>query len=244
MTQYDSPVPLYVQIKDYIRLNIQNGIYRADEKIPSSRQFADQFSVNRLTVTKAIKELVQEGLLYSQVGKGTYVAPAKIDQMLQTLTSFTQDMSRRGKNVSSKVLYANVDPASDEVARALAILRGAEVVVLHRVRLADGQIIALEKSHIIYALCPNILDHHDFCRDSLYHVLRTDYNLHLTYARQTIEAKIADENELELLEAERNTPVLSITRVTYDTKDRPVEYVRSAYRGDRYSFYTVLRTLD
>lgn len=244
MTQHDSPTPLYVQIKDYIRLNIQNGVYCVNDKIPSERQFAKQFGVNRLTVSKALKELAQEGVLYSQVGKGTYVAPAKIDQMLQTLTSFTQDMIGRGRNVSSRVLYASIDPASEEIAKALSILRGAEVVVLQRVRLADGQIIALEKSHIINALCPNILDHHDFSQESLYHVLRTEYNLQMTYAKQTIEAQIVGDEELELLEAGPYTPILSITRVTYDVNDQPIEYVRSSYRGDRYKFYTVLRTLE
>jgi GntR family transcriptional regulator len=244
MTRHDSPIPLYVQIKDYIRLNIQNGIYRVNEKIPSERQFAEQFGVNRLTVSKALKELAQEGLLYSQVGKGTYVAPAKIDQALQTLTSFTQDMIGRGKHASSRVLYASIDPASGEIAKALSILRGAEVVVLYRVRLADGQVIALEKSHIIYALCPNILDHHDFSRESLYQVLRTEYDLQMTYAHQTIEAQIASEDELALLDAEPCTPILSITRVTHDVNDQPIEYVRSSYRGDRYKFYTVLRTLE
>ncbi len=96
---------------------------------------AEQFSVNRLTVSKALTELAREGLVYSQVGKGTYVSPAKIDQMLQSLTSFTEDISRRGQKASSRVLYARVDPANAEVAKALSILPGAEVVVLHRVRI-------------------------------------------------------------------------------------------------------------
>jgi GntR family transcriptional regulator len=183
-------------------------------------------------------------LLYSQVGKGTYVAPAKIDQTLQTLTSFTQDMTGRGKQPSSRVLYASVEPATEDIAKALSILRGAEIVALHRVRLADGQPVALEKSHIIYALCPDILQHHDFSRESLYHVLRTRYNLQLTYAKQTIEAQIVRDDELDLLDAKPYTPILSITRVTYDVNDQSIEYVRSSYRGDRYKFYTVLRTVE
>lgn len=243
MTQNDSPVPLYVRIKNYIRLNIQNGVYHVNDKIPSERQLAEQFGVNRLTVGKALKELVQEEVLYSQIGKGTYVAPAKIGQMLQTLTSFTEDISGRGQRASSRVLYAAVERADEEVAKALSILRGAEVVVLHRLRLADGQIIALEKSHILYALCPHILEHHDFSRESLYHVLRTEFNLQMTYARQTIEAQIASKDDFELLEAGPCTPILAITRVTYDVNDQPIEYVRSSYRGDRYKFYTVLRTV-
>jgi GntR family transcriptional regulator len=244
MARHDSPVPLYIQIKDYIRLNIQNGLFATNERIPSERQLADQFSVNRLTVSKALNELAQEGLIYSRVGKGTYVSPAKIDQALQSLTSFTEDMSKRGKRAASRVLRAAVEPASEDVAKELSILPGAEVVALHRLRLADGQLIALERSHITYALCPNILERHDFSGESLYQVLREDYHLHMTYAQQTIEAHVASEAEMAVLEAGPCTPILSITRVTFDEAEHPIEYVRSSYRGDRYKFRTVLRTIE
>jgi GntR family transcriptional regulator len=244
MAKHDSPVPLYVQIKDYLRLNIQNGVFAVNERIPSERQLAEQFDVNRLTVSKALSDLAQEGLIYSRVGKGTYVSPARIDQALQSLTSFTEDMSSRGKKASSRVLYAGVDLADDEIAKALSILPGVEVVVLHRVRLADRLPIALERSHIIYALCPGILDQHDFSQESLYRALREEYNLRLTYAHQTIEAHIAGEAEQTVLEAGPCTPILRITRVAYIDDNQPIEYVRSSYRGDRYKFYTVLRQLD
>lgn len=244
MPKHDSPVPLYVQIKDYLRLNIQNGVFDVNERIPSERQLAEQFGVNRLTVSKALSELTQEGLIYSRVGKGTYVSPPKIDQTLQSLTSFTEDMNNRGKRASARVLYAQVDPANQEIARALSILPGAEIVALHRVRMADALPVALERSHIIYALCPGILEKHDFCQESLYRVLREEYNLRLTHAHQTIEAVIAGEVEQDVLEAEPGTPVLSVTRVTFNENDQPIEYVRSSYRGDRYKFYTVLRQPD
>ena len=244
MTKHDSPVPLYIQIKDYIRLNIQQGIFQVNERIPSERQLAEQFGVNRLTVSKALGELSQEGLIYSRVGKGTYVAPAKIGQKLQTLTSFTQDMTGRGKKAESLVLHAGIQQADSQTAKALAILPGTELFVLHRVRLADGQRIAVEKAHIIYALCPNIHTTHDFSRESLYQVLRDAYGLRMVYAQQTFEAQTAGDEEARLLDAQACTPILNITRVTFDDKDQPIEYVRSSYRGDRYKFYTVLRALE
>ncbi len=244
MTKHHSSVPLYIQIKEYIRQNIQSGVFEVNERIPSERQLAEQFSVNRLTVSKALSELVREGLLYTQVGKGTYVCLVKIDQALQSLTSFTQDMDGRGKSASSRVLHAAIEPAGTEVAKALAILPGAEVFALHRVRLADDQLIALEKSHIIYALCPGILERHNFSCESLYKVLRDSYRIHLTYAHQTIEASIAEAEELEVLEADACTPILRITRVTHNEHDRAIEFVRSLYRGDRYKFRTVLSQVE
>jgi len=244
MTKHDSPLPLYVQIKHYVRLNIQKGVFRVNTRIPSERQLAQQFSVNRLTVSKALKELAQEGMIYSRVGKGSYVCPPKINQTLQSLSSFTEEMKRRGQRASSRVLHAEIEPAGEEVAEALSILPGAEVVVLVRLRLADDDVIALEKSHILNALCPGILLHHDFSCESLYHVLREEYGLRMTYAHQTIEAQVANDTDHRMLETKGGAPILSIVRVTYNDQDQPFEYVRSAYRGDRYRFYTVLRLVE
>lgn len=244
MVTHDSPVPLYVQIKDYIRRCIQTGAIEVNGRVPSERELAQQFNVNRLTASRALKELVQEGLIYSRVGKGTYVCPPKINQALKSLSSFTEEMRQLGQRASSRVLHAAVEPATEQVARALTVLPGTEVVVLVRVRLADDLPIALENSHILAALCPDILDNHDFAHESLYHVLRHDYGLRMTYAHQTIEAKVASEAELKALECMPGTPILSIVRVTYTDSDQPIEYVRSAYRGDRYKFHTELHLIE
>lgn len=244
MVKHDAPIPLYIQIKDYIRFNIENGVFGVDQKIPSERQLAAQFGVNRLTVSRAINELTQDGLVYSRVGKGTFVAAAKIDQTLHTLTGFTDDMISRRKAAASRVLYAGVQPADEDVAKALSILPGTEVVVLNRVRLADGQAIALENSCVVHALCPHILDAYDFSQASLYRVLGEKYHIQMAYAYQTIEAKFASPDILDTLEADSNTPILAITRITYTAEDQPFEYVRSSYRGDRYKFYTILRTQE
>lgn len=241
MIKHNAPVPLYIQIKEHIRADIENGVYCVDEKIPSERQLAAQLGVNRLTVSKAIHELADEGLVYSRVGKGTFVAAAKSRQTLHSLTSFTEDMRLRHKTASSRVLSADVEPADDDVAKALSILPGTDVMVLQRVRMADDQAIALEKSYVIYSLCPRIIEQHDFSQESLYRILSEYYYVQIGYAHQTIEARLANSDVMELLDADASTPVLFITRITYTTDDQPFEYVRSSYRGDRYKFYTILR---
>lgn len=242
MLTRDSSVPFYVQIKEYIRQNIMSGVYPENTRIPSERQLSEQFDVSRLTVTKAITELVQEGLLHTQVGKGTFVSPGKINQELRTLTSFTEEMRQRGQTAASRILYASVDPAEEEVARALRIVPGAKVMVLRRLRLGDEQAIAIETTNIIAALCPNILDSHDFSCESLYHVLREEFGLHMTHAEQSIEARRATPQELDLLKIDAHTPILSMTRITFN-EEMPFEYARSAYRGDRYKFNAVLHSV-
>ena len=118
--EHESPVPLYIQIKDFIRQNIESGEFGGDTRLPSERKLAQQFDVSRLTVTKALKELELEGLIYTQVGKGTYVQPlSRIEQKLETLSSFTQEMHARKKHVSNRVVSAIIEAASDEVAIAL-----------------------------------------------------------------------------------------------------------------------------
>lgn len=241
MIAHDSHVPLYIQIKDYIRLNIQAGVFPENSRIPSERQLAEQFQVSRLTVSKAINELIQDGLLHSHVGKGTFVSSTKIEQELRTLTSFTEEMIRRGQRPSSRVLYAAVEPASSEVTKALLLPSGTKIIVLRRVRLADNQPVALETSAIVAAICPGIVDKHDFSQESLYQVLREECGIRIAYARQTFESRQATPEEQEALHLDPHTPILGITRVTYNAQEQPIEYVRSAYRGDRYKFNAILR---
>lgn len=244
MITHNSPVPLYIQIKEYLRRRIQTGAIGIHTRVPSERELAEQFHVNRLTASRALKELAQEGLIYSRVGKGTFVCPPKINQALKALSSFSEEMREQGQQASSRVLQAEIAPAPEAVARALSVPPGTEIVLLVRVRLADGLPIALESSHVLHALCPEILAHHDFARESLYHVLRHDYGLRMTYATQTIEAQVATEGEQKALGGKPGTPILSIVRVTYTDTNRAFEYVRSAYRGDRYRFHTELHLVE
>lgn len=231
-----SSKPYYEQIKDYILYKIHAGELSAHDRVPSERDLSEQFGVSRATVTKAIKELVLDGRLYTQVGKGTFVSDAPIDQTLDTLTSFSEEMERRGQHASSRVLAAELVPAAEHVARRLQVPVGVSLVMLKRVRLANGQPLALETAYLIADTCEGILDRFDFARDSLYDVLQTHYNLRLVYADQELEARLAHPEESELLHLQPGSPILSMTRVTYQASGKPVEYVESAYHGDRYKF--------
>jgi GntR family transcriptional regulator len=236
--------PLYEQIKDYILLNIQSGMFQPDTRIPSERELSEQFSVSRMTVTKALAELTHAGILYARVGKGTFVSAERIDQQLEALTSFSEDMSRRGQRASSRVLLAREGQATEDVARYLGGLPGLPIIILQRVRLADDEPIALETCTLNAALCPRILQRHDFAHESLYGVLRAEYGILMRHAEQTLEARAATEPEARALEISPGSPILSILRVTYSDEERPVELVRSAYRGDRYKFHAVLRKVE
>ncbi|MGJ3239037.1 MAG: GntR family transcriptional regulator [Anaerolineae bacterium] len=243
MLDTKSPKPLYEQIKDYILHGIHSGTYKPNDRIPSERDLSDRFGVSRLTVNKAVKQLVRDGWLYVQIGKGTFINDEPIDQQLETLTSFTEEMTKRGQETSSKVLFAHIIEADTTLARQLLIPMGVAILRLQRVRLVAERPMALETSHVVATHCRDILDTHDFSRESLYSVLRQDYDISLTHAEQVFEARSASPQEAEALDLETGDPVLAISRVTFTANKQPLEYVQSVYRGDKYKFRAVLRRI-
>ncbi len=236
MLRHKSSKPYYEQIKEYILYKIHAGELNAHDKIPSERNLSEQFGVSRLTVSKAIKELVLEGKLYTQVGKGTFVRDEPIDQTLDALTSFSEEMDKRGQLSSSLIVRSGVISASEEVASKLKIPTGVSVVMLKRVRMVNDQPLAIETAYIIADYCNGILDRFDFRHESLYRVLKDHYDLRLIYADQELEARLATPEEVEKLHIEVGSPILSMRRVTYIEAEQPIEFVESAYRGERYKF--------
>lgn len=232
--------PLYVQLKLRLQQQIEEGIYTVGERLPSERELAEMYHVSRMTARQALQLLQQSGHVYTQVGKGTYVSRPKIEHELRRLTSFTEDMHNRGLQASSRVLKAEVRLADEETARRLELSPGDEIVLLSRIRMADGEPIAIEHAHLNHRRCRNILNNHDFSRESLYQVLHDQYNIRLVWASQEIEARMPDEEERRLLKLSARTPVLGLVRVTYDERNQPVEFVRSSYHGERYRLRVAL----
>lgn len=236
--------PLYIQIRDLLQAQIENGAFAVGDRLPSERELSEAYGVSRMTARQALQLLQQGGLTQRQVGKGTYVSRPQIDQELRELTSFTQDMAQRGLRPHNRVLRAELLAADSDIAGQLNAETGAEIVVLGRVRLADGKPIALETAHLLHRLCPGILERHDFANESLYRVLQEEYGLRLVWASQLIGARMPDRAERAALGLAARVPVLSLHRVSYDSEDRPIEVVRSCYHSERYQLRTVLRELN
>ena len=235
----EAPDPLYLQVKAALLADIGTGRYGSNQRLPSERELALRFQVSRMTARQALLELAREGAIYTRIGKGTFVAEAKIDQHLRALTSFSQDVRGRGNRPTSRVLDARVIPAAPAIAAALRVLPGADVVVLTRLRLSDEMPLAIETAHLPFRLFPNLL-RHDFAATSLYAVLASEYGATLTQAEQTIEASLAQPEELALLQIDPPAAVLRLQRLTYTSEGTPAEYVLSVYRGDRYKFHSTL----
>ncbi len=233
----ESAVPLHIQLADLLRLQIDRKELCPHDRLPSERDLCLRYGISRITVRKALSTLTQEGLVYSTVGKGTYVAEPRYDEELQPLSSFTQDLERRGVRSTSQVLSATLVLADDELAERLNILRGAEVVRLHRLRLANDLPIAIQTAHLVHHLCHGLL-HFDFSQRSLFEVLRSEYHLQLARTDTTIEAALATAEEARLLQLRRPAAVLISLQTTYLDHGDVIEFTRSVFHAERYKLRT------
>ena len=208
------------------------------EAIPSERQLSSDFGVSRLTVRAALDELVREGYLVRRHGSGTFVSEPKIAQEL-TMTSFTDDMRRRGLQPASKTLDLRTTPAGARLGRLLHVSPSEPVLVAVRLRLADGESMAIETVHIRASQVPR-LTAADLEEMSFYELLRDRYGIVVVGGEQTIEPTVTDEDESDALGVPLHSPAFRFERVTHSQTGEVVEFVESIYRGDRYRLVTAL----
>lgn len=239
MLNKNIPIPLYYQLKEKLIQSIQSGELPVGSLVPSERELSDQYSISRMTVRQALGELVKEGMLVREQGKGTYVAEPKIDQGLWKLTSFSEDMRSRGLEPDSRIEAIYVQEAPAVVTKALGLTTETRVVIFERVRLADKKPMAYEISHLPLAKFPG-LDQENLHSASLYKLLEEKYQISIHHAQQTIEVGLSTPIESKKLGIRNKSPVLLIERVTFDAKHQPFEYVKSVYRGDRYKLQVEL----
>jgi GntR family transcriptional regulator len=208
------------------------------EAIPSERQLSADLGVSRLTVRAALDDLAREGYLVRRRGAGTFVSEPKITQEL-TMTSFTDDMRRRGMRPSSRTLELRVSPAGARLGRLLRVSPSEPVMIAGRLRLADGESMAIETIHIRSSRVPG-LTARDLEQFSLYELLEERYGIEIVGGEQTIEPTVTDEDESAALGVPLHSPAFRFERLTHSAAGEIVEFVESVYRGDRYKFVTAL----
>lgn len=209
------------------------------QALPPERSLAERFTTSRTTIRQALRELTIEGRLVRMHGRGTFAAAPKVAQPLQ-LTSYTEDMRRQGLASRSRLLSVGQVSADEDLARRLQIRPRAKVLRIERLRMASDEPMAIETTHLPGARFPGLAKRLGDAV-SLYAVLANDYDVHLAVAEETIETVPAPPKEAELLETTVGDPMLLLTRHSRDTEGRPVEFVLSFYRGDRYKFVAQLR---
>ncbi|KGA97670.1 GntR family transcriptional regulator [Alkalihalobacillus alcalophilus ATCC 27647 = CGMCC 1.3604] len=234
MIDKSSPLPIYYQIEEQIKQQIVSGILEPGDMLRSEREYAEYYQVSRMTVRQAINNLVALGLIYKKKGSGTFVQEQKIEQALHGLTSFTEDMKTRGLEPSSHLIDFKIVPASQGIATELKIKEHTPVYEIKRIRLGDDVPIAIETNIIPANLVLGLTE--EIVINSLYNYIENKLHLRIGNATQIIESATANKTEAELLEIEKQSPILLIERKTYLTDGTPLEIVKSSYRGDRYKF--------
>lgn len=234
----ESAGPRYVQLRRRLEEGIGSGVLPPNSSLPPERDLAEITDLSRVTVRKAIQELVRDGLVEQRQGSGTFVrAPvARMEQSLSRLTSFTEDMAQRGMETVSKWLERGIFAPTEREARTLALGDGEDVARLHRLREAGGRPMALEQASLPLDILPNPLE----VTTSLYAVLARTGRRPVR-AVQKISAITIDRRAADLLGVAEGAAGLRIERISYLETGRVAELTRSLYRGDAYDFVAELR---
>ncbi len=230
--------PLYAQLRDHLATAIRDGDMKPGEPLPSEREIAEIGNVSRITVRKAVQELVRDGLVVQKQGSGTSVAPelGKVQQPLSILTSFSEDMARRGKEVRSIWLEKGLFPPSPRETMALGLKADSQVSRISRLRIADDVPLAIERA----ALSPLYLPDPENVGKSLYdHLNKSGFKP--SRAIQRISANNLGKSDAELLQTLEGAASLNIERLSYLSTGQIVEFTQSIYRGDAYDFVAELQ---
>jgi GntR family transcriptional regulator len=208
------------------------------QAIPSERQLSVDLGVSRLTVRAALDELVREGYLSRRRGAGTFVSEPKVAKGM-TMSSFSEDMRGRGLEPGSRTLDFRVVPAGARLGRILHVSPSEPVLAVKRLRLADGDPMAIELLHVRQSLLPD-LTAGDLEQASFYELLADRYGIEIVGGSQAVEPTVTNEEESEVLGVPLHSPALLFERVTRSPDDEVVEFTVSVYRGDRYRLVSEL----
>lgn len=223
--------PVHVSIRDDLRMRITVGEWAAGHRLPSETDLAARYGVARMTVRQAIGALAGEGVVVRRQGLGTFAAERLPTRRVGALLSFTEEMRSQGRDVESRLIKAAVEQPTDLAREALQLAAHAATITIQRVRIADGYPLAVQHSWLPCARFAG-LDGEPLLEDSLYATIEGRYGVRIMRARQVFTATVAGGSEAELLELKPGSPVLRITRTTYDGANCPVEFAMSAMRPE------------
>lgn len=225
-------IPRYKQIAEWLRTQIEKGIYEVDEKLPSENELCKKFSVSRVTVRKALQTLENEQIIYRSQGLGSFVNDDRAPQSFIHLTDFVEDMHRAGIEPSSKVIQLQSVSASEQIAKVLNIEPQSTIVRLDRLRLGDNQPVAFDITWLpmFYG---QLIEGYNLEDKTIYSILEEDFDIPVKKGLFRIEAENADSFVGKHLEIDSGTALLLIDRLSLTIGDKPIYYQKRYYRPDR-----------
>jgi GntR family transcriptional regulator len=231
----NSPIPLYYQLKQILLDKILKGEWKPGELIPSENQLQEDFSVSRTTVRQTLSELVTEGYLNRQRGRGTFIAEPKITYDPSKQLELNEFMLAQGVRLGWRVQDREWIKASERIADLLRCGEGSRVLRIRRLRLADSRPIGYHIAYLPESIAQFIeeasLDH----GQSLDYLMRYP-GMAQPRLQRTLEATIANDLDADWLESAPGTPILQLERLTLSKEGTPVEFLLARFRGDRFKF--------
>ncbi|TDL82899.1 GntR family transcriptional regulator [Peribacillus frigoritolerans] len=234
MIEKDAMLPLYYQLQQSIKKAIQENELNPGDMIPSEREYAEKYKISKMTVRQALTNLVKEGLLNREQGKGTFICQKKIEHSSSELAGFSESMISKGIEPSTFVVSFIEVKASIEQAEKLKVEQNTTLYEIKRVRYANQLPIAYEILNIPKELLPDLTT--KVAVTSIYDYIEQKAGHKIHYGRETIEASIAQNEDADLLKLKEGEPVLLIERLSKLNSNKPFEIVKSVYRADRFSY--------
>ena len=230
---------LYSRVEAVLAGEITDGTLKVGDQLPIENSLIARFEVSRITVRRAIQNLVGRGLVEIRRGKGTFVTAPKITQELTELSGFVEDMHALGRKPTARVLGREIVTADATVARQLALTKGQRVVRIRRVRVADGVPISFDETYLPLEIGKKIMTH-NLKVEPIFSLLERKYDVPLIEAEYKLEAVAAETEVAAALRVKQGSPIFRIERTSYSTGNRPVDYEKLYYRGDLVRFVTRL----
>lgn len=228
-----TPIPLYFQLKEILKEKIETGELKPGDLLPSERELKEKYEISRPTIRQALNELVNDGLVYREKGKGTFVAKPEINYgFIQKFTTFYDDMEEKGFNTKTRIIKIEVVSGLNALASILNIEEDDKVIVINRLRFINGEPIVSVINHIPYDLCPALLDD-DLKDKSLYRIMADKYNIVPYRAQITLEPIVAEKFDSKLLGIKVGSPMQLMKNITYTKENVVMDYFVSRFRGDK-----------
>ena len=229
-----SPLPLYVQIRDSLRRQILNGTYQVHERLPSETTMMNTFGVSRITIRQALRDLHNEGLVFSAQGKGTFVSKPKAVQNVQRLEGFGEAMAAQGYEASARVLSIQQMKAPKAVVAALDLQPGDDVVEVKRVRYLNRSPVCIDDSYFPMDIGQKLFGL-DLSGD-IFPLLENFFGIPLGGADIGLDAILADEDAQKYLNLKTGEAILRVERLTHNQEGRPIDFEYLCYRGDSFKY--------
>lgn len=236
----NSQMPLHIQLMNIIRDMIDSGELKAEDSIMPERELCAIQNVSRMTVNKAIVNLVNEGFLYRVQGKGTFVSAMKRRNRFSSMKGFTEVMKEKGIQIKTDILSFEEDNKDEYIRKELKIEKGSQKIYrVERLRYIEDEPFGIEISYIPKNICSDLKEDLK-TNNSLYSILSENYSYKMKRAEQIIEPIMLSKQEAELLKQDVGTLALKLKRTSYIDGDIPVEYTISIFRSDKYQYEILL----